>query len=278
MGQSVEVTRIITRRTGVGEIILNRLKGVDIYAPLLDIGMGNGRLLNSLHQVGFMGKYIGLDLDKELVRQGKEAYPNHALVYADALTVPLASGYIGTITSLNIAHEICYERTTEDRKNQFRLYVREMHRLLKQGGTFVLFDGVMPEEHEAIVKMYPANLEDASVFRRFAKEYEAMPIVFSDIGYFELQIRALAAFQTKLGYMHQSAWEGEKKQLYPFLTATDITSVLTEEGFNITCQAHPQGRTGVDEFLKRYLIHSRDAILNVETFPQTQVVISAQKN
>lgn len=65
------------------------IKNLNLNSPnktLLDLGCGNSELYRYLHFRGFRGKYIGFDINENLLSQAKEKYSNIEVYQKDILT------------------------------------------------------------------------------------------------------------------------------------------------------------------------------------------------
>jgi SAM-dependent methyltransferase len=52
-------------------------------ASILDIGCGNGEFYNYLNFNGYTGKYLGIDINKNLLTEARKAFPRGEFQYAD---------------------------------------------------------------------------------------------------------------------------------------------------------------------------------------------------
>ncbi len=98
-------------------------------SKILDIGCGNGRLLDLFE--GLDIEYTGIDSSKELIAIAqKERGSRGAFIHADALSLPFEDGTFDVVFSVAMLHHV------PDHKNRMQC-VSEAQRVLKHGGTCV---------------------------------------------------------------------------------------------------------------------------------------------
>ena len=97
---------------------------------ILDIGCGNGRLLNLFENKNIT--YTGIDSSKELIEIAKKYRGDKGtFMHANALSLPFQDMTFDTVFSIAVLHHVP--------SKQFRKrFVSEAHRVLKPDGTLVL--------------------------------------------------------------------------------------------------------------------------------------------
>jgi len=96
---------------------------------ILDLGCGNGRLLQIIGERGI--EYFGVDTSEKLIRIAREKYPNHNFQTADALSLPFSDNFFDKVYSIAVLHHIP--------SGEFRSkFLKEAKRVLKPGGLLVL--------------------------------------------------------------------------------------------------------------------------------------------
>ncbi len=64
-------------------------------ASILDVGCGNGELLNFLNMSGYTGKYTGIDVHPNLLAEARETYPNGRFLELNILDeAPATADYV----------------------------------------------------------------------------------------------------------------------------------------------------------------------------------------
>jgi len=94
----------------------------------LDVGCGTGMHLSLLSD-GFE-HVVGLDIARGALVRSRERCAECGLVMADAPTLPFVDGAFGLVIDRGCFHHMLVV--------QRRAYVREVHRVLKRGGTYQL--------------------------------------------------------------------------------------------------------------------------------------------
>lgn len=97
---------------------------------VLDLACGGGRHLAELGRLGFRG--AGLDLSIPLLRAAQEAAPDAPLVRGDMRVLPFRTGAFDVVTSFFTSFGY-FEEEYDDMR-----VLREVRRVLKPGGTFLL--------------------------------------------------------------------------------------------------------------------------------------------
>ncbi|MCM3584318.1 class I SAM-dependent methyltransferase [Mesobacillus maritimus] len=105
---------------------------------LLDIATGGGHVANALSP--YFQQVVALDLTPEMIEKAKDflrsnGVKNVAFVQGDAENLPFPDESIGTITCRIAAHHF----------SNVEQFVRDVYRVLKSNGLFILIDNVTPE-------------------------------------------------------------------------------------------------------------------------------------
>jgi ubiquinone/menaquinone biosynthesis C-methylase UbiE len=114
----------------VHRAVLEQIPAGFIPTVILDIGCGTGRLLRKLHIVWPNARLIGIDLSEGMVAKAHQLTPFAAIYQAPAENLPLCSDSIDLVTSTVSFHH--WINQTQG--------VREIARVLDQGGIFILAD------------------------------------------------------------------------------------------------------------------------------------------
>jgi ubiquinone/menaquinone biosynthesis C-methylase UbiE len=97
---------------------------------VLDIGCGTGQLLSQLHELAPTVNRFGLDITRPMLDVARERNPTVPLVQASASFLPFATARFDAIVSTSALHYLTDPRHA----------LRDMHRVLKPGGTLVVTD------------------------------------------------------------------------------------------------------------------------------------------
>lgn len=96
---------------------------------VLDLGCGNGRLLELLQEKKI--NYIGLDNSSALIALAQKKYPGADFRTGDALSLPFTDNYFDKIYSIAVLHHI----PSQELRIKF---LAEAKRVLKPGGLLIL--------------------------------------------------------------------------------------------------------------------------------------------
>jgi alkylated DNA repair protein alkB family protein 8 len=96
---------------------------------ILDIGCGNGRLLQILQNSAL--QYTGIDSAQNLLNEAKFLHPDKKFMLADALALPFADQTFDAVVSLAVLHHVPSAKMRSK-------FFSETARVLKPGGILVI--------------------------------------------------------------------------------------------------------------------------------------------
>lgn len=96
---------------------------------ILDIGCGNGRLLQVFRDIDV--DYTGVDISEKLIEEAKIHYPNSRFYVYDALRLPLPTNHFDKAYAIAVLHHI------PSRELRLR-FLKEAKRVLRQEGLLIL--------------------------------------------------------------------------------------------------------------------------------------------
>ncbi len=96
---------------------------------VLDIGCGNGRLLELLNDKTI--KYLGVDVSEKLIEAARQKYPGNEFLIASALNLPFSDNSFDKVFLVAVLHNI----PSEEFRSQI---LKEAKRVLKPGGLLIL--------------------------------------------------------------------------------------------------------------------------------------------
>jgi len=109
--------------------IKNLAEYVNSGEKILDLGCGNGRLLEILK--GKRVNYIGLDNSQKLLEIAKKNYPDEKFQVGDALNLPFPENFFDKVFSIRVLPHIP--------SKEFQLqFLKEAKRVLKPRGNLIL--------------------------------------------------------------------------------------------------------------------------------------------
>lgn len=130
------------------------LAGIEEGETVLDIGSGGGLdVFLASKRVGPKGKVIGLDMTAQMVKRAEQNakkgnYNNVEFKLADAEDIPIEDGSIDLVMSNCVINLV---------PNKEKVY-REIYRILKPGGRFIISDLVTERELDESVRNNPEKL------------------------------------------------------------------------------------------------------------------------
>ena len=102
----------------------------EAYGKCLDIGCGYGYGTNTISSSTKIKNIIGIDIVEEVINEANKKYSNDkcSFILGDALALPFEDNQFDTVISFeNIEHV-----------NDYEVYLKEMKRVLKPSGIFLL--------------------------------------------------------------------------------------------------------------------------------------------
>lgn len=122
--------------TFFAEYKVNKLKEwlpefVDKESTMLDFGCGDGLMTSFIKAVFPRAHVYGIDPSSESIEVATLAYENIHFSLSDT-TIDFENATFDLVVSAGTFHHIPFD--------QHRAYVQEIHRVLKPGGTFVMFE------------------------------------------------------------------------------------------------------------------------------------------
>lgn len=96
---------------------------------ILDLGCGNGRLLELLKEKDI--NYLGVDNSEKLIDIARKKYPQKRFMVADALDLPLPDNYFDKVISIAVFHHI------PSKELRFE-FLRQVKKVLKPEGKLIL--------------------------------------------------------------------------------------------------------------------------------------------
>jgi ubiquinone/menaquinone biosynthesis C-methylase UbiE len=96
---------------------------------VLDVGCGNGRLLNLIQNQKV--KYVGLDASPQLIKLAQQAFPEYQFVVGDALDLPFDDNSFDKVFAIALLHQVPSKKLRAKA-------IQEIQRVLKKDGLCLL--------------------------------------------------------------------------------------------------------------------------------------------
>lgn len=122
-------TAFSNKRSYITPDLLEFKKYISSGDKVLDLGCGNGRLLDMLAGLEF--DYLGVDMSANLLEIAKEKHRNNKFLKMDGKTIPAPDNYFDVVFCLAVLHHIPSFASRQE-------FLKEICRVLKPGGKLVL--------------------------------------------------------------------------------------------------------------------------------------------
>lgn len=276
-------SRVIASENTLPALVEGSLDAIPQDAQLLDIGSGSGRLALSLNCIRPDITIVGVEYDTDLA-QLPESQQHQHVVAGSAHALPFRDASFDAVIAVNTMHEVVTAPDEPARLHLFNTAIAGVSRILRRGGVFTMFDGVMPSETDTIIAA-PVTSEATHLFGTFRAEYlaRAPRIEEASADTLTTDVGTMMTFLTKYAYLRRGdAWEGERRQLYPFATKEQIHTALELNGLTVTQSTTPEtaDRNGLRQLLTDFRLTNQGSgeAYTLDTFPASQMLIQARKH
>ena len=149
---------------------------------VLDLGCGTGAFMKDVLSEDSHRHVVGVDISENMISQAKRKLKDKAVfLLADAQDIPLADHSIDLIYCIDSFHHYPHPE----------LVLKELHRILKPGGTFLLGEGYLPFLGRMMMNGYYHFAHSGDVRMYSFREYQQlMQPYFSSITYKRLKDHA----------------------------------------------------------------------------------------
>jgi SAM-dependent methyltransferase len=225
-------------------------------ARVVDMGCGTGEVTYALAKLNPRWGIIGFDRDPKIIKQARENFrlPNLTFRVSDASAPDLEDGSIDGIINSNVLHHIYSESGYN--QDEVALLLEKQIRKLKNGGTMLIRDYMMPSESEYVLLELPnvpsqgddpASLSDADLLVLFSQT--ARPMINGCEGFFieeqmprregtrlfRLPHKWAVEFIHRKNYREK--WEKELKLEYTFFNYQDYRREFARFGMRMMFSA-----------------------------------------
>jgi len=171
---------------------------------ILDVGCGNGRLLELLKDKKI--NYTGVDVSKKLIEVAKKRYPQNNFLVADNLNLPFSDNNFDKVFSIAVLHTI----PSQDLRKKATF---ELKRVLKTGGLLIV----------TVWDMWRKDTLPLLLKHSFLKLTGKSKLDFGDVFV---------------------PWSNKTKRFYHFFTKKELQSLVKIVGFDIIKKGIAKNETG----------------------------------
>lgn len=134
-------------------ILLERLSHIS-YHSALDLGCGTGEMIKQILQLDSRKELYGLDISEEMLLVAKNKLPDQVkLLLGDSESLPFQDNTFDVVYCNDSFHHYPAPRNV----------LREVHRVLKPGGTFLMGDCWQPYIGRVIMNFYMRHSKEGDV-------------------------------------------------------------------------------------------------------------------
>ena len=193
---------------------------------LVDIGCGWGQFLGMAQDC--VSEVWGVDESPDRVKDIEKACPkaNVVICRADKLTLP--DRYVDVAVTSQMLHEV---RLFGEESEQQRV-LREIRRILVDGGRYLLLDHLDAGEGEVVVKLPEEGIHQMQEFERKFEYYSAAHQVIGD-GEVRVSRRCLQDFLTKRWYLNSSMESIEMNETHNVFEKQETTQLIESSGLSV---------------------------------------------
>ena len=214
---------------------------------ILDMGCGEGHLLRVIDQIGKISGFsdklelYGFDFDRDMLEAAAETNQvNIKLIEIDLRHDTLTQYYdfFDIVVEVNTFHEVFSSYVGEDNtdypetkirfaKERINTLIGEVSKMLKQEGTFILYDGLAPVE----IRFQIINPILEHYFEKMISEFSLWPIKCKKakntitMAYYDF-----CWFISTFKYLNTKLWPFESGQIYQYCSETDFARAFHEAG------------------------------------------------
>ena len=209
---------------------------------ILEIGCGEGLLLNDIQKVNPNAECYGIELSENAVKEGKRKYPNIHFINQDLHVYFQSPEFerFDIVLSCNVMHELYTQKRREEGVHIAEDYVvtlfEKMRDCLNPVGLFVLVDGVLPDDAKDGTVTFVLTEDGARKYEIIRNSYTFLneplpkasagqPVTVSSIDFEKFIAKSLFA--------ETPDWEIERKESYQYFTRRRLEEIFRTLGFMI---------------------------------------------
>lgn len=209
---------------------------------ILEIGCGQGLLLNEIRKVNPNADCYGIELSHNAVSEGKRKYPHIHFINQDLHLYFNSPEFeqFDIVLSCNVLHELYTQKRMQDGVDKAEDYLitlfAKLRDCLNPGGLFILVDGVLPDDEKDGTVSFILTEEGARIYDIIRSSYTFLreplpkaaagqPVTVSSFNF--------EKFITKSLFAETPDWDIERKESYQYFTRIRLEKILRKLGFMI---------------------------------------------
>ncbi|MFX0115081.1 MAG: class I SAM-dependent methyltransferase [Candidatus Hodarchaeota archaeon] len=234
-------------------------------STVLDIGCGVGLVGSLIVEQIPKASIVGMDMSWHMLTH-QVSSPNmtsSSLVQARAPKLPFKKNSFDAVVAVQFLSEVfCFSGT-----EGFLDTIKQVKRVLKEGGVLVVLDHQNPGEGSIELKLPQDMIEKLRLFQTLFQvrniAFEALPNSWTRI-----TLRDLYDFLTKVWSFGTALEEEEMQESHTPFTGEEFSNLLIQNGFSVNCV---DGVVEFENYLGRYNID----IQQTASLPNRYLIVSA---
>lgn len=191
---------------------------------LVDIGCGWGQFLHLAQ--GYVPEVWGVDESPDRIKDIKEVCPKAKVVICRADKLALPDEYFDVVVTSQMLHEVKFFGT----ESELQMVLREIRRILVEGGKYLLLDHQDAGEGKIVVRLPIEKLEQLAEYERKYQYYSATHHIVSD-GVIRISKRCLQDFLTKDWSLNSPMESIEMSETHNVFEEIETTRLIKSSGF-----------------------------------------------
>ncbi len=209
---------------------------------ILEIGCGEGLLLNEIQKVNPNAECFGIELSENAVNEGKRKYPQIHFTNQDLHVYFNSPEFeqFDIVISCNVMHELYTQKRRQDGIEKAEDYMVglfvDLKNCLAPSGLFVLVDGVLPDDEKDGTVRFVLTEYGAKIYDVIRNSYTFLrePLPEAKVGEpITLSSIDFEKFITKSLFVETPDWEIERKESYQYFTRFRLEEIFRSLGFMI---------------------------------------------
>ena len=215
------------------QLVVDRIAKIPNKDKILEVGCGNGIILDMLQKKNSDSKVFGLDISQVMVNEMMKKNPNVHAKQGNALNLPYGNDIFDVVIFSSSFHEIF---SIESEKGAIKA-LEEAYRVLNNKGTLIINEGFKPEG-KLKVKFEKYLLDK---FLKFCKDFQLRKIEYILLAdnHYELSQWDFCEFLTK--YKNEPIkYQFEMKEEHFCFSKEEYLKILSGIGFDVKVEVYKE--------------------------------------